>query len=519
MGPSIRQIFNRFDPRRRSDLFKRSFKNAAWSSADYAVLPLLWLVATPFFVHKLGVDQYGIWMLANAFLGFSGIFAFGLSDATIKFVSKYRALHDEVGVVRVVRSTLTLYGVLGILAVTLVYFISPFLVNRVFNVQHQNIKLAIASLQIGGVGILVRFIDNVFLAIFQGHERYDLAAKVTAPSNVIMIVLAVLCAAMGLGLLAILWTTVLTLAISAAVKAIVVRRVLIPGVLFFPILSKHAIREIFGFGFYSWLQSVGGILLAQADRLIIASLLSTSALTYYAVCLQLARQIHAPLARAVGFLFPLASVARESGEIETMRSVYFKSLRFVTMCAVGIGLPIFVFSENILTLWMGADFASHAAGILRILTLSFAILATSIVPYYYLNGAGYVKLNTLFGLISGGIVAVATVLLVPFVGLVGAAWARLFNTPTGIVSRTFVHYNVLRDRRWYAAVVIVAPIGFIFAVAWVIVLVTRLSIVESYLLIPSIVLAALIGIILTSFLCNALGSFQPASSGEPIQGS
>jgi O-antigen/teichoic acid export membrane protein len=516
MWPSIRRILNRIDPRQRSDLFKRSFKNAAWSSADYAVLPLLWLVATPFFVHRLGIDQYGIWMLANAFLGFSGIFAFGLSDATIKYVSKYRALRDEVGVVRVIRSTLTLYGVLGILAVILVYFISPFLVNRVFNVQHQNITLAVVSLQIGGVGILVRFIDNVFLAVFQGHERYDLAAKVTAPTNVIMIVLAVVCAAMGLGLLAILWTTVLTLAISATVKTIVVRRVLIPGVYLCPILSKHAIREIFGFGFYSWLQSVGGILLAQADRLIIASLLSTSALTYYAVCLQLAQQIHAPLAKAVGFLFPLASVSRESGEIETMRNVYFKSLRFVTMCAVGIGLPIFVFSESILTLWMGVDFASHAAGILRILTLSFAILATSIVPYYFLNGSGYVRLNTLVGLISGGLVALATLFLISPLGLVGAAWARLFNTPVSLVARTVVHYKVLYDKRWYVSIVIIGPVFFVFGLAWIITLIMQLSVVGSLLLIPLIALAALVGILLTSLLYNALGSFQLSSSVEPM---
>jgi len=47
-------------------------------------LLVLYFVATPIFVHKLGVDQYGIWMLVNACFGFSGVLAFGLSDATIK---------------------------------------------------------------------------------------------------------------------------------------------------------------------------------------------------------------------------------------------------------------------------------------------------------------------------------------------------------------------------------------------------------------------------------------------------
>jgi len=516
MGLSIRQILSRIEPRQKSDLFKRSFKNAVWSSTDHLVLLLLYLVATPFFVHKLGVDKYGIWMLVNAFFGFSWIMAFGLSDATIKYVSKYRALGDQASVVRVIRSTLTLYGILGLLAAVVTFFASPFLINHVFKVQPQNLSLAIASLQIGGVGILARFVDNVFLSVLQGYERYDLAAKISAPTNIFTIVVSLIGVLMGFGLIGILWASVLILVASSVAKAVVARRAFTPGLRFFPIINREAVKEIFGFGFFSWLQSLGGILLAQADRFIIASLLGTSVLTYYSVCLQLAQQIHAFLARAVGFLFPLASVAKESGELGTMRDVYFKSLHFVTICAVGIGLPIFIFSENILALWVGAEFASHAAGILRILALSFTILATSIVPYNFLNGAGYVRLNTLFGIISGGIVALATLLLIPFLGLAGAAWARLFNTPVGFISRTIVHYKVLHDKRWYASILIIGPIIFVFALAWPLMLVTQLSVVKTFLFIPLIALVALIGILLTSFLCNALGSFDLSSSVEPM---
>jgi O-antigen/teichoic acid export membrane protein len=512
MGPLIRRILNRIDPRQRSDLFKRSFKNAAWSSGDYLALLVLWLVATPFFVHKLGVDQYGIWMLVNASFGFSGVLAFGLSDATIKYVAKYRALGDQASVVRVIRSTLTLYGILGLLAAVVTFFASPFLIHNVFKVHPQNLSLAIASLQIGGVGILVRFIDNVFLSVLQGYERYDLAAKVSVPTNVLMIVLAVLCAVLGLGLLAILWTTVLILSISAAAKAVVVRRILIPGILFLPIMSKQAMREIFGFGFYSWLQSLGGILLAQTDRLIIASFLGTSALAYYTVCLQLAQQVHAILSRAVAFLFPLVSNVKETNDLPKVRTIYFKAMNFTAVAAVAMGLPIFLFAHNILSLWMGTKFADEAYVLLQVLAFVFTLWSTSIVPYYTLNGAGFYKLNTILGFAGGLVVTIFAFFMVPAFGTVGAGLSRMLTLPTSLVGRTITHFTVLKDQRWYAPLPIFLPIIVVFGIVFLANELLGQHAMSVSRLIMWIAAVSLFGLLVTGVLVNLLNK-------NPLEGS
>jgi O-antigen/teichoic acid export membrane protein len=451
-------LAQRFDPRRRSHDFRRSLRNAVYSTADYLLLPILWLITTPIFVSRLGVDQYGIWMLVNTFLGFSGIMGFGLSNATIKYVSKYRALGDDVGVARVVRSTLTMYGALGILAGAVAFLAAPLLVHHVFKVGSENTTLAVVALQIGGVGIIVRFLDSVFQSAIYGYERYDLATRVTMVTNAVTMMINVALVLNGYGLVEILITTIILIGVGGIVKAILAKYLLIPNLGFTPLFDKAALREIFSFGFYSWLQSLGGILLHQVDRFLIASLLNTSALTYYVVSLQLAQQIHAVLARAVSFVFPLSSAVKEAGDLQRLRRIYFKGLNFTTVAAVAIGLPLFIFSRNILTLWMGSSFADEAAGLLRILTFVFALLATSIVPYYYLNGTGFVRLNTLFGMISGTIVTIAALLLIPWLGIAGAAWARLANTPTGIISRTIVHYKVLADYRWYAGLSIILPV-------------------------------------------------------------
>ena len=83
----LEHILASFDPRNRSEEFRRSLRNASWSILDYLVLPLLLLLVTPFLVFKLGIGRYGVWMLVNALTGTRGVFNLGTGDATIKYVS------------------------------------------------------------------------------------------------------------------------------------------------------------------------------------------------------------------------------------------------------------------------------------------------------------------------------------------------------------------------------------------------------------------------------------------------
>jgi len=93
--------------------FRESAGNAVYSAAEYVAQPLSMLLAAPFLVHKLGLQQYGIWMLVSAILGSMGILSTGFGDATVKYVSAYRGQNNPAGVERTIRATLTINAFLG----------------------------------------------------------------------------------------------------------------------------------------------------------------------------------------------------------------------------------------------------------------------------------------------------------------------------------------------------------------------------------------------------------------------
>jgi len=144
------------------------FRNSAWNVADVIVLPFLMLLFTPYFIQKLGTDQYGIWMLVNSIIASIGIVNVGLGDAAIKFISKYRALGDNNNINRIVNTgfSLSLFFLLVILL--LGFGISLFIKSiNIFGLDETNRSVASAAIRLGSFVFGFKQIEQFLLSIFK----------------------------------------------------------------------------------------------------------------------------------------------------------------------------------------------------------------------------------------------------------------------------------------------------------------------------------------------------------------
>lgn len=493
-------LLRQFDPRGRSEQFRRGLSNALWSSTDYGLLLFLWFLGTPVFVIKLGIEEYGIWMLVNALMGFSWLMTFGFGDSVIRSVSKYRGREDVASVIRVVTTVTGVSIVVGSFLAILLYVLAPFLASGIFKVRPDNIELTVNALRIGSVGVLVRFVDTVFQSLIQGYERYDLAAKISIPTNLLTLGGCVIIVLAGGGVLAVLTATVALTGAGAMAKAIVAKRQLLGTLSFVPSIERSTLRELFSFGFMTWVQGSTWLILTQLDRLLVASFVGASALAYYTVCLQIAQQIHTLMVKGSGFIFPSVSAAGERGAIHTLQKQYDGGMFLLTTLAAGLGLPVFLFAGPILSLWMGEGFASQTNGLLEILSFSSVLLVSGIVPFYFLNGSGFVRVNTVLTVASGVLVVAGTVMFIRDFGLIGAAWARLINIPATCVAIAIVHFRLFGGGQLAALARALGPIIIVFGLAWSIKPLLAFTSMSLWTLIPSIVVTGLVGIGLTSAL-------------------
>src|SRR5262249_13037376 len=146
--------------------------------ADYLIQPLIVLVTAPFLVSRLGAEQYGIWMLANALAGTIGIFSTGLGDATTRYVSASIGRNDVKQATQILRATLTLSIVVGGFVAFLLFVLAPPRVDHLVRTNREYPHVAVGAVQVSGRILMLRSIDSVFVGALRAQEQSPPAVKV-----------------------------------------------------------------------------------------------------------------------------------------------------------------------------------------------------------------------------------------------------------------------------------------------------------------------------------------------------
>jgi O-antigen/teichoic acid export membrane protein len=396
-------------------------RQSGWAVAEYFAYPLMMFIATPVFLHLLGTVQYGQWMLLLTFNGLGGIAGLGMGTAAIKEVSAYRGRGDLAGGADAVRSclgvTLVSSFALSAIIVILGIFIGSSLLAKMGDpVVVRNIIIAAAFL------IALEQIDTVFAGAIRGMERFDISARVEATAKLAMVLAALLAALATHRLEPVIWTTVAVTALRAIIKAIIATRVLSQGALL-PRWDQSHVKNVFAFGKWTWIQSIGSAMFATADRMIVGSVLGADALARYSVCLQLAQQIQTVPAAGAQVLFPMISRRMEQGE--DVKPFALKAMVWLTLFAAVLAVPIILFSHMILSLWVGSQIADQASFVLALLAIGFALLAINNVPHFVLLGLDDARSVAWVNIGAGLLAVTMSVILIPKIGLIGAALGRM----------------------------------------------------------------------------------------------
>lgn len=401
-------------------------RNIAFSVLDYIIQPLLMLLTAHYFAKTLGISLFGIWILVLAIIGSSGSICTGFGDAALKYVSTMRGRLDQEGVARVIGASAIMNGTLGLaLAITL-YALAPWAAKRVFHLESDLRSAFVSAARIGTFVLLVRSLSFVFVGALKAFERYQESTQVTVAARVAGAITALLLVWRGFSVAAIMMGT-LVCEIAALVMLARAASVLWRNKILISTMSGW--RAIASFGFFNWIQAVSGTIFSQADRLLVAALLGPTALSYYGVCVQCAQPIHGLTAAGCNVLFPHLSTHLESSGPSYLRAKLCRAFRINLLSVFAMTLPLVLLAAPILTLWMGRPFSQNAAGTLTLVALSFALLAVNIPGHYALMALGEVRFLTLVNVTGCTLSLVLAWLLIPRLGITGAALGRLAYGP------------------------------------------------------------------------------------------
>jgi O-antigen/teichoic acid export membrane protein len=403
---------------------RRHAKSALYNVADYLSQPFLLLIATPIIVRHLGLEMYGIWVVINGLAGGLAVFGLGIGDAATKHIAACRGREDYRGAARVFEATLSLSITTAILGGGLVLTAANVIARYAFRMETGDHAAVAVAVRAGAVLLALRWIEAAYTSTLKAYERYDISAWICTPIKTLIIISIVILALGGYGVVTILLATAGWTLVGLLLMAWQVRR-LDSHMSFLPVVDLARWRKLASFGTFSGIQSIANMIFTQADRLIVGATIGPAAAGAYSVCLQLVQPIQTICVQAFNFVFPRISHKTEAGEHESARHFVRTILTISVALTLLLSLPLLLAGKPLLSLYMGAEFAKTNYSVLPILTIAFAIISISVVPYYALLGTGQVRFVSLLNLFAGITAAACAAWWTPHFGPLGAAFSRL----------------------------------------------------------------------------------------------
>ncbi len=447
--------------------FARTWRNASYSTLDHAWLIILWAISTPIFIRNLGEDAFGIWILISSLVGMGAVFSFGFGEATVRFVSKYHTESDPDRVTKVVEVSLTLYAISGAFFGGLVFVLSPWIATSAFDLPPELQQETLVGFRIASYVVFITAFLKTLEAVINGFQRYDITARVGMVLRGAILLVNVWLALIGYTVSVLVMVTAIGLTLQTAICYWIVRRHFVHR---FRLLSRpdgDTTMEILRFGFQIWLQMVGGALSNTLDRFLVGGIVSPAAAGVYAVCLQLSQQIHLLLTRALAYLLPAASEARSTdGDAADFLPLYRNGLN-LTLLVIGATVPpLIIMAPQVLTFWVGPDFAAQGTQALQGLAYYFALMATVVAPFYMLNGMGKPEWNTVLMIFNGVVFVALALFLMPRFGLMGAVYARLLAFPFQAAIFIGFHRHAIPGRGWAVTLEFWGWLAAILGLSW-----------------------------------------------------
>lgn len=158
--------------------------------------------------------------------------------------------------------------------------------------------------------------------------------------------------------------------------------------------SRHAVKPMLQAGGWMSVSNIVGPLMGNADRFIIAALLSATAVTYYAVPHELVSKLWVVPGALTAVLFP-AFVVQASRGSDGGGKLFRQAVRGMVLAMLPVTAAIALFAPELLHAWLGAEMARNCAPLLQLFALGVFLNGVATIPYTLLQGAGHARTTAL----------------------------------------------------------------------------------------------------------------------------
>lgn len=387
---------------------------------------LLGLAAIPIVYSRLGDARFGILGLTWAGLSLAGAFDMGLGRATVRFVAESLERGDTHQLRQAVTWALLLQFALGVGAGAALAGLTPILVSDILRVPAELLREASAAFYILAASLPFVLLSFGLRAVLEGAERFDIANLIRIPASSALFVLPAVGALAGLGLGGIM-VLLLVARIGTCVVSEVAMRKFVPSFRWTRPRDSRLLKRLATYGGWVAVSNVLNPLLFYFDRFLLGALVGMAAVAYYTAAFEVVIRLSIVPGGLAAALFPAITVLSIRGDSTQGQRLLAQGARYLTLILAIPAVVIVGFAGDLLSAWMGSDFAREATLALQILTCGVFVNALAHLPHGYLQATGRPDVTAKFHLFEVPVYVIAAFFFVDRFGVTGAALAWTFR--------------------------------------------------------------------------------------------
>jgi O-antigen/teichoic acid export membrane protein len=415
-------------------LAHRVFTSTIWNNLGYGATLLTWFLLTPFVVASLGTEEYGLFAVAVAVMGYGQLFELGMSNAVTRFVAELHERGDARGLRDLVVTAFAVSVGLAALVTLAGIAFAPY-ASDVFGVAPDMVDTTETLMVVAGITAGVAFPTATLFALLTGLQRFDLHNVLQVTATLLLAGFTIAALVAGLGVVWVIGAGIPTSLLVQIPALIAIRRVAPDLRLLAGRPRWSDVRRLISFSWAVLFMQGAGLIKGRTDEIVIAAVLPVAKVTPYALA---RRASEAPGLMTYQFtrvIMPLAAQMGARNEHERLRAVFVTGTRLTIAAYLAVGTATAVLAGPFLAAWVGEEFRS-AGTILAVLAVAGAVSMASLTADSVMQGIFRHRPLALFAVLGAFLnLGLSIALIHPF-GTVGVAVATLVAAVVEVVLLT-----------------------------------------------------------------------------------
>jgi O-antigen/teichoic acid export membrane protein len=447
----------------------RLFRNVLYNLAGQGLVVLLGFVAVKFIYSRLGQDIFGIIYFNQVLaLVLTGALELGISSTTIREVSGHRDA-EPVYISRLIRTASLFYWSVGVVIFAAIYLSAPWLVAHWINLTVTNPETATTLIRILGVNAAVALPKVLYASLFRGLQRMEINNSIDVGASALQQLGIVVLLPLGVKVFGVAsWIAMSALLGTLAYTILAGRlfgwRSLVPG------YFKDVVVRNLRFTGHMMSISVLTLIQTQADKVIVSKLLPVVDLGIYGFASATVGRATLVATSISGAAFPSLSSLFKTGDRAELFSQYRKLHDLISFGCIPIFAAIIFAALPAYGYLFSPSVAQRLLLPTIFLCVGYVMNAVLTMPYTLTLAMGRPQIASRLNLLAIFVVLPVTVVLIYWLGLVGAGLSWVFYH---LFAYSYMVPRVCREclevpvLGWYAHFLKVAGTGgILYALAW-----------------------------------------------------